>query len=119
MTAPPAIADRMQRMQDNLLRMMERGVPVVCATDGGVGPPKPHDVLPYALLSLVEAGLPVTEVLATATSRAAELCGLGHRKGRVAAGYDADLLVVRGNPWGDPQALLEVHSVYRAGIQVR
>jgi imidazolonepropionase-like amidohydrolase len=43
------------------------------------------------------------------------MCGLGERKGRIAPGYDADLLAVAGNPLEDLKALLDVRAVIRAG----
>ena len=49
--------------------------------------------------------------LATATSIAAEVCGLGTRKGRVGPGYDADLVVVDGDPLTDVAALTRVDTV--------
>ena len=45
--------------------------------------------------------------------------GIGERKGSLARGYAADVLVVRGNPRLDPAALLDVDRVYRAGVRVR
>jgi len=67
-------------------------------SDAGIGPRKPRGALPEALADLVAAGVPPADALATATSHAAHSCGLGRRKGRLRAGYDADLLVVDGNP---------------------
>ncbi len=52
------------------------------------------------------------------TSVAAEACGLGERKGRIAPGFDADLLAVHGNPLTDIAALRNVAAVYRAGRRV-
>jgi imidazolonepropionase-like amidohydrolase len=45
-----------------------------------------------------EAGFHPLEVLKHATSNGAALLGLGDRLGRVRQGFDADLLVVNGNP---------------------
>lgn len=119
MTPPPAIAQRIDAMRANLARLWELGVTVVCGTDGGVGPAKPHDVLPRAVLELVQIGLPFRDALAAATSRAADACGVGDRKGRIAPGHDADLLVVRGDAEADASLLLDVERVYRAGVRVR
>jgi imidazolonepropionase-like amidohydrolase len=44
---------------------------------------------------------------------------VAERKGRLGRGYDAYLLVVRGDPRYDPAALLAVGRVYRAGVRVR
>jgi imidazolonepropionase-like amidohydrolase len=56
-----------------------------------------------------------TDVLASATSVAADVCGVGDRKGRVAAGYDADLLLVGGDPVADLAVLRNVDAVYLGG----
>ena len=55
---------------------------------------------------------------AAVTSLAADGCGLGHRKGRLATGYDADLLVVAGDPLRRLDALFDVRAVFRGGIAV-
>ena len=49
---------------------------------------------------------------------AAGVCGLGHRKGRVAPGFDADLVAVDGDPLTDPAALRRVIAVYARGVEV-
>ena len=56
--------------------------------------------------------------LVAATSLAAESCGLGHRKGRLASGYDADVLVVTGDAAADVSALRRPLAIYRAGALV-
>jgi imidazolonepropionase-like amidohydrolase len=76
-------------------------------------------VLPYALAVLVEIGMTTTEALRAATSVAAGAIGLAGRKGRLAAGADADLLAVRGNPIDDIGAIRRVEAVFRAGQRVR
>jgi imidazolonepropionase-like amidohydrolase len=67
---------------------------------------------------LVTAGLDVTEALATATSGAAEACGVSARKGRLAPGYDADLLVVDGDLEADVTALHRPRTVLLRGLPV-
>jgi imidazolonepropionase-like amidohydrolase len=39
--------------------------------------------------------------------------------GRIAAGADADVIVVRGNPLADIGSVTNVEAVFRAGIKVR
>jgi len=55
-----------------------------------------------------------------ATSRAAECCGL-QNTGRIKKGFDADIVIVRGNPLDDPQALapLNVVNVLKRGKLIR
>jgi imidazolonepropionase-like amidohydrolase len=44
--------------------------------------------------------------------------GLGHRKGRIAPGFDADILAVDGDPIADPDALHRIRAVYARGTAV-
>jgi imidazolonepropionase-like amidohydrolase len=62
---------------------------------------------------------PLIDALRAVTSVAASALRLGDRKGRVAPGFDADLLAVRGNPLHDVHALREVEAVFAGGIRVR
>ncbi|MFD6566785.1 amidohydrolase family protein [Micromonospora profundi] len=97
-----------------------RGARLAVGTDAGIAPLKPHGVLPYAVVELIEeSGLSPTAALTAVTVRAAEACGLADRKGFVAPGMDADLLVVGSDPLADPAALHDVRAVFRNGIRVR
>lgn len=96
-------------------RMHRAGVVLVSGSDGGINANKAHGLLPGAVTDLVDAGIPVAAALATATSVAARVCGLGDRKGRLATGYDADLLLVDGDVGADPSALHRVETVVLAG----
>ena len=58
------------------------------------------------------------EALRTVTSVAAGVCGLGHRKGRIAPGFDADILAVDGDPVTDPGSLHRIRAVYACGTAV-
>ena len=130
MQAPPprikAMMDRMGMTAEQMLqarwdfvgRLHQAGVRLVSGVDSGIGPAKRHGVLPHAVCELVTAGLSVTEALATATSGAAEACGVSARKGRLAPGYDADLLVVDGDLETDVTALHSLRSVLLRGLPV-
>jgi imidazolonepropionase-like amidohydrolase len=126
---PPAIKAMMDRMgvtagqmlqarSDFVGRLHQAGVRLVSGVDSGIGPAKRHGVLPYAVCELVTAGLTVTEALATATSGAAGVCGVSGRKGRLAPGYDADLLIVDGDLETDVTALHRPQSVLLRGLPV-
>jgi imidazolonepropionase-like amidohydrolase len=96
---PPRIAALVAQAAEPFRRLCEAGVTVVCSSDAGIGPPKPHDVLPYGIAYMAKiGGVPPVAALRAATSAAAHACRLGDRKGRVAPGYDADLLAVGGDP---------------------
>ncbi|GIH99530.1 amidohydrolase family protein [Planobispora takensis] len=115
---PPAIAARMPAMAANLRLLHRAGASMVTGTDGGIAPFKPHDVLRWALAQLAGVGMTPAEALRAATSRAALACGLGHRKGRLAPGYDADVLAVDGDPLHDPDAIHRIRAVYLRGTAV-
>jgi imidazolonepropionase-like amidohydrolase len=117
---PPNIAAMLPQFVAVFQRLRAAGVPVICSSDAGIGPAKPHDVLPYGADMLVNLnGFPALETLRAVTSAPAAACGLGARKGRIAPGYDADLLAVGGDPSADITHLSEVIAVFRAGHRVR
>jgi imidazolonepropionase-like amidohydrolase len=126
---PPAVKAMMARMGvtagqmlqarwDFAGRLHRAGVRLVSGADSGIGPAKRHGVLPHAICELLTAGLSVTEALATATSGAAQACGVSARKGRLAPGYDADLLVVDGDLEIDVTALHRPRSVLLRSLPV-
>jgi imidazolonepropionase-like amidohydrolase len=102
---------------EQLSRLRAHGVRLVSGTDAGISPAKAHGGVGFAVLDLVAAGYPVAEALATATSGAAESCGLGSVTGRLAPGLAADLLVVDGDLSADPPALRRPVAVVVRGAQ--
>jgi imidazolonepropionase-like amidohydrolase len=113
------LARQVPQFVDGVLRLREAGVPLIVSSDAGIGPHKPHDVLPWGpgLASMI--GFTGAEALRAVTSIAADACRVGDRKGRIAPGYDADLLAVAGDPLINPAAVREVVAVFRAGQRVR
>ena len=116
---PPQVAARLPKIIANTRRLVEAGALVVAGTDAGIGPVKPHDVARYTLPFFAQVGIGPLEALRTLTSTAAAVCGLADRKGRLAAGYDADILAVRGDPTGDPDSMHRIAAVYLAGARIR
>jgi imidazolonepropionase-like amidohydrolase len=55
------------------------------------------------------------EAIKAATSRAAELLGISTRTGSIRAGYEADLVVVDGDPLADIGVLKKVMLVINDG----
>lgn len=106
---------RLPRIMAGYRRLIKAGALVVAGTDAGIGPPKPHPALPHAVPQLVGLGMSPLDALRTVTSVAAEVCGLAGRKGRLAPGFDADLVAVAGDPLTDPAAVHDVRAVYLAG----
>lgn len=114
----PAIASRLTGLIACRRRLYESGAVLAAGSDAGVSPAKPHDVLRFATDDLTAAGMSPAEVLWAMTSRAAQACGLGHRKGRIAVGFDADILAIDGNPVEDLAAIRRLRAVYAAGLPV-
>lgn len=120
---PPNVRAVMERFgfglgqrQQHVARMYRTGVRLVSGADSGINSGKPHGVLPAAVAQLAEGGVPADAALATATSLAADACGLADRKGRVRRGFDADLLLVGGDPFTDLAALSSPVAVLAAGL---
>lgn len=115
---PPAFLARMEARMKVLERMHRAGCNLVGGTDAGISG-VPHDSLPYGVAVLAnEAGLGAAKALRAATAGSAAACGLGERKGRLAAGYDADILAVAGNPLEEIAALRSVAAVFKGGLRV-
>ena len=90
------------------------GVPIAAGSDAGT-PLNPHGSLLPELALMARHGLRPLECLQAATGSAAALLGLGERIGRIAPGYDADLLAVEGDPAEDLDALARVRLVIARG----
>jgi imidazolonepropionase-like amidohydrolase len=115
---PPAVTMRIPGIIANTRRLYEAGSYLILGTDAGIGLPKPHDVLRYAVEQTAMIGIAPEEALSLATSKAAAACGLGNSKGRLATGFEADVLAVDGNPLADLAALHRIRAVFARGIQV-
>ncbi len=93
------------------------GVRVVAATDTGYGP-ESTTRLGHELEELVAAGMSPLEALRAATTVNADLFGIAARTGRVAAGLEADLIVVERNPLEDIRTVQDVLMVISDGVVV-
>lgn len=94
------------------------GVTLISGLDADIGPGKRHGLLRLAVVDLVRCGVPAAAALASATSVAAHACGLAGRTGRLAAGLDADLLLVGADPLADITALALPVAVVSRGRDV-
>ncbi|HZR25622.1 MAG TPA: amidohydrolase family protein [Vicinamibacterales bacterium] len=104
---------------ENLVRAWRAGVPLVTGSDAGNllvfhGPTVHREMQLW-----VEAGVPPSVALQAATYNAARLLRQETRIGRVAEGYDANLLVVDGDPTRDIAATERVSLVILKGERVR
>jgi len=117
-TMPPPWDAAVPVINAALGRVHASGGTVVVGTDAGIHGLKPHDVLPFALPTLLGAGMTTVQALRAITSSAADVCRLPER-GRLAAGLPADIIAVDGDPAVEPEALVRVSSVWKDGRSVR
>jgi imidazolonepropionase-like amidohydrolase len=94
--------------------MRRAGVPLLAGTDAGNAGTQYGASLHHELAALVDAGLTPREALAAATSAPAKAFHLG-RRGRIAKGYKADLVLVEGNPLQDIAATRRIVEVWKDG----
>jgi len=89
------------------------GLKLLMGTDAGAGA---HGRSAEEIIYRVQiAGQRAAEALANATSLNAQAIELGNRIGTIAAGMDADLVAVEGDPLNDITALRQVRFVMRGG----
>jgi imidazolonepropionase-like amidohydrolase len=98
-------------------KAIRAGVPVIAGSDAG-NPITFHGIsLIRELELLAQAGMPLTDVLKSATSRAADRMGQA-QLGRISAGAVADLVVLSDDPTEHVSAYRHVKTVYLGGRQV-
>jgi imidazolonepropionase-like amidohydrolase len=102
------------RVREMIARARAAGVRIVAATDTGYGPESTVRI-GHELEMYVEIGMTPVEALRTATTVAAELFGVADRTGRIAPGYEADLIVLERNPLEDIRAVQDVLMVINNG----
>jgi imidazolonepropionase-like amidohydrolase/ABC-type multidrug transport system permease subunit len=103
----------------NLLSAYRAGVPLVLGTDSGNlgtfhGPAVHREMELWQ-----EVGIPPADILRAATANAAKLLGAADRIGKIAKGYDANLVLVDGNPLEDVRNSRRISDVFFKGERVR
>ncbi|MEV0081560.1 amidohydrolase family protein [Saccharopolyspora sp. NPDC050642] len=86
-----------EEMYGRLVWLDELGVPLIIGTDAGL-PGSVFDDLPGTMELFDHLGFPLDQVLDMVTTASADALGIGDRVGRIRPGYDADLIVVEGDP---------------------
>jgi len=100
---------------ENVTKMQAVGVRFIAGTDAGIDN-TPHHQYAGGLAALVTLlGLRSADVIAMATTEAAAVLGVGAVTGRLAPGYEADLIVVDGDPLTDITALARLRRVIARG----
>jgi imidazolonepropionase-like amidohydrolase len=99
---------------EHLKAMHEMGVRLIAGTDAGIDN-TPHHQFVGGLEYLVTLGFRPADVLAMATTEAAAALGVDAVTGRLAPGFDADVIVVDGDPSTDIAALGKLQRVIARG----
>ena len=95
---------------------VEHGIPVGLGTDSSCPYVTHYDMWREAAYFAKYVGVDNAFALHTATQANAELLGLGQVTGRIAEGYDADILITDGNPLEDLAALRVPRRVMVRGV---
>jgi imidazolonepropionase-like amidohydrolase/ABC-type multidrug transport system permease subunit len=104
--------------RQNLAAAFRAGVMLVTGTDSG-NPQLIHGPAIHRELQLwVEAGVPPAAALQAATYNAARLLRAGDRIGLIKKGYEANLLLVDGNPLKDISATEHIAAVLFKGEHI-
>jgi imidazolonepropionase-like amidohydrolase len=102
------------RLRSTIQRAHKLGVRIVTGADTGYGPGSLSRIS-GEVAAFVDLGFTPLEALQAATVRAAELLRLDKTTGALAAGMDADLIAVDGDPLKDPRVLQDVLLVVSNG----
>jgi imidazolonepropionase-like amidohydrolase len=105
-------------LRDAIVRAQKMKVRIVAGSDTGYGPASVAR-LSIEIANLVDSGLPPLAALQAATLTNAQMLGREKVLGQVAAGFEADLVVVERNPLEHPSTLqdpLLVISNGRVGL---
>jgi imidazolonepropionase-like amidohydrolase len=103
----------------NLKRAFQLGVTLVIGTDSGV-PLVFHGPAVHRELQLwVDAGIPPEVALQAVTHNAASLLAKKDRIGLIKAGYDANLIVVDGNPLKDIRQTERISLIVLQGERIQ
>ena len=105
-----------RRKRDSFKVALDSGVTICIGSDVGVFP---HGDNARELELMAAYGMPALKVLASATSVTARVLHLESQIGRVAAGLQADLVAVSGDPSVNVSALRTVRLVMKGGVVVR
>ena len=106
------------RVRSAYRKMLDLGIPFVASTDAGI-PGVYHADLPHALVVFAAiAELTNEQALRSATSDAARALGVSQTTGTLAPGFDADLVLLDGDPLTDLTAVTRPVGVWARGRAV-
>lgn len=115
--SPEKLQEKMKMVKNEVKRLYDIGVPILAGTDPPNAKINYGNDLFKELILLQEAGIPILEVLKSATSLPAIHFNL-KEKGFIKEGYRADLVLVDGNPTENLNDLNNKKRVFKLGKEV-
>lgn len=109
----PKAAEIGPLIQETFARAYKAGVPIAYGTDTGVSA---HGDNGKEFEYMVEAGMPALEAIRAATWNAAQLTRTDEQLGKLAPGYLADIVAVKGDPRDDITTMTRVSFVMKDGV---
>ncbi len=107
-------------VQSNLRQFVALGGKVALGNDYDGGPGSFELGIPmYEIQMMSQSGMTPMQIILASTSNAAHVLRLDNVIGTLEAGKDADILVVRGDPLQDLQALTAIRMVIHGGAIIR
>jgi imidazolonepropionase-like amidohydrolase len=105
---------------NNLRNFITLGGKVALGNDYGGGPGEFELGIPmYEIEKMSEAGMTPMQIIVASTLNAAHVSGIEEQLGTLEAGKIADVLVLRGDPLKDLEALKDIQLVIHEGIIIR
>ncbi|MEL0037229.1 MAG: amidohydrolase family protein [Gammaproteobacteria bacterium] len=99
-------------MQGNFAKAYKAGVNIAFGTDSGISR---HGTNAQEAVLMHKAGMPVMEILKSATVNAADLIDMTSQLGTIEVGKHADIIAMNQSPLDDVQQLLDIDFVMRSG----
>jgi len=97
----------------------DAGVKILCGTDSAAYPSLwPGESLVRELELLVMTGVPEVDAIKACTYNGAEFMRGEDRFGSIQAGLEADIVLVKGEPWNDISSVRNIEAVFLKGKKV-